>query len=90
MDFNNIKSKVMETKTKMAIATTSAILIPSAIFASENPSAGTANTAVVDAMQTVANDMRATGNAIIPIALTVVGISLVVVFGVRMFKRLAK
>ena len=51
---------------------------------------GTANTAVTGAMQTVANDMVATGNAIIPIALTVVGIALVVVFGIRMFKKVAK
>lgn len=41
-------------------------------------------------MTTVANDMIATGNAIIPIALTVVGIALVVVFGVKMFKKVAK
>lgn len=51
---------------------------------------GTANSAVTGAMQTVAGDMIATGNAIIPIALTVVGIALVVVFGVRMFKKVAK
>lgn len=58
-----------------------------AVFAE---STGTANAAVTGAMQTVANDMIATGNAIIPIALTVVGIALVVVFGVRMFKKVAK
>ena len=58
-----------------------------AVFAE---SSGTANSAVTGAMQTVANDMIATGNAIIPIALTVVGIALVVVFGVRMFKKIAK
>ena len=51
---------------------------------------GTANSAVTGAMETVANDMIATGNAIIPIALTVVGIALVVVFGVKMFKKVAK
>lgn len=50
-------------------------------------SAGTANSAVTGAMTTVANDMVATGNAVIPIALTVVGIALVVVFGIRMFKK---
>lgn len=58
-----------------------------AVFAS---STGTANTAVTGAMQTVADDMIATGNAIIPIALTVVGIALVVVFGVKMFKKVVK
>lgn len=51
-------------------------------------SAGTANTSVTTAMQTVANDMLATGNAIIPIALTVVGVALVVVFGIRIFKKI--
>lgn len=55
-----------------------------AVFAE---SAGTANSAVTSAMQTVANDMVATGNAVIPIALTVIGISMVVMFGIRMFTR---
>lgn len=55
-----------------------------AVFAE---SSGTANTAVTSAMQTVANDMVATGNAVIPIALTVIGISMVVMFGIRMFTR---
>lgn len=41
-------------------------------------------------MSGVANDMVATANAIIPVALTVVGISLVVVFGIRIFRRIAK
>lgn len=53
-------------------------------------SVGTASSAVTSAMTTVANDMLATGNAIIPIALTVVGLAMVVVFGVRIFKRIAK
>ena len=61
-----------------------------AICAMAESTGGTANTAVTGAMQTVAGDMIATGNAIIPIALTVVGIALVVVFGVRMFKKVAK
>lgn len=56
-----------------------------AVFAES--SSGTANTAVTGAMQTVANDMIATGNAVIPIALTVIGISMVVMFGIRMFTR---
>lgn len=80
----------MKNKTKCALlSTTSAILFPVMAFA-EQTGVGTANSDVVNAMTTVANDMKATGNAIIPIALGVVGISLVVVFGVRMFKRLAK
>lgn len=51
---------------------------------------GTANSAVTTAMNTVANDMIATGNSVIPIALTVVGLAMVVVFGVRIFKRIAR
>lgn len=51
---------------------------------------GTANNAVVSAMTTTANDMMATGNAIVPVALTVVGLALVVTFGIRMFRRIAK
>lgn len=69
------------------LAVISALVSSVAVFAE---STGSANTAVTNAMQTVANDMLATGNAIIPIALTVVGISLVVIFGVRMFKKVAK
>lgn len=53
----------------------------------ESGGSGTANSSVTTAMQGVANDMLATGNAIIPIALTVVGIALVVVFGIRIFKK---
>ena len=51
-------------------------------------SSGTANTAVTSAMTTVANDMTATATTIIPIALGVVGISMVVVFGIKIFKRI--
>lgn len=48
---------------------------------------GTANADVVNAMTTVANDMKATATAILPVALTVVGLSMVVVFGITMFNR---
>lgn len=51
---------------------------------------GTANSAVVSAMTTTANDMVATGTAILPVALTVVGLALVVTFGIRIFKSVAK
>lgn len=68
--------------------------VPATLIASmpvlATESSGTANTAVVSAMQTTANDMLATGTSIIPIALTVVGLALVVVFGIRMFKKVAK
>lgn len=66
------------------------MLVCVSAFAESSGGTGTASTAVTGAMQTVANDMIATGNAIIPIALTVVGIALVVVFGVRIFKKVAK
>lgn len=51
---------------------------------------GTANSQVTTAMTSLANDMVATGNAIVPIALTVVGIGMVVTFGVRIFRKIAK
>lgn len=57
------------------------------VFA-ESGGSGTANTAVVDAMTTVANDALATGTAVIPLALSVVGLTLVVVFGIKVFRRI--
>lgn len=52
----------------------------------ENAS-GTANSDTVSAMTGLANDMIATGNAVIPVALGVVGIAMVVVFGIKIFRR---
>lgn len=78
-----INKKVMALLVSFALAVMGSL----SVFAE---SAGSASTAVTGAMQTVANDMLATGNAIIPIALTVVGLALVVVFGVRIFKKVAK
>lgn len=51
---------------------------------------GTANAAVTDAMSTVAADMVATITAMIPIALTVVGILLAVRAGIKAFRSIAK
>ena len=51
---------------------------------------GSANSAVVTAMTSLANDMVSTGTALIPIGLTVVGITMVVRYGVRVFKGIAK
>lgn len=78
-------------KTKKLLAVMMSVIMAMAIsvFAFAE-STGTASSAVTSAMQTVAGDMIATGNAVIPIALTVVGISLVVIFGVRMFRKIAK
>lgn len=72
----------------MVGATVLSAISPIAVFAQE--ASGTANSAVVSAMTTTANDMLATGNSIVPVALTVVGLSLVVTFGVRLFRRVAK
>lgn len=75
-------------KKKMLIMSSIGVMAPVSVFASE--ATGTANTAVTNAMQTVASDMIATGNSVIPIALTVVGLAMVVVFGVRIFRRVAR
>lgn len=50
---------------------------------------GTANSAVTSAMTGVANDMTATATSLIPIALGVVGIVLVVIYGIKIFKKIA-
>lgn len=71
----------------VAALTICAMAVPA--FAS-GETTGTANTQVTSAMQSLAADMIATGNAIIPIALTVVGIAMVVLFGIRIFKSVAK
>lgn len=52
-------------------------------------STGTANSAVTSAMTSVANDMTSTATSLIPIALGVVGIAMVVIFGIKIFKRIA-
>lgn len=65
------------------------VALVSSVGVMATESTGTANAAVTQAMTDVANDMVATGTAIIPIALTVVGLSIVVVFGVRMFRKVA-
>lgn len=52
-------------------------------------SSGTANSAVTSAMTSVANDMTATATSLIPIALGVVGIVLVVIYGIKIFKKIA-
>lgn len=77
----------MKTSKKLLAVIMSAILtVAFSVFAfAEN--VGTANSAVTSAVSTIANDMVATGNAVIPIALTVVGIGMVVIFGIRIFKR---
>lgn len=58
------------------------------VLASE--AGGTANQAVVSAMTSVANDMTATGTALLPVALGVIGLILVVTFGIKIFKSVAK
>lgn len=50
---------------------------------------GSANDAVVSALTGTANDMVATGTSLVPAALTVVGLSLAVIFGIKLFKKIA-
>lgn len=77
-------------KGRIAVAMMSIMAIMVCSLNAFAESAGTANSAVTSAMTTVANDMVATGNSIIPIALGVVGLAIVVVFGIRLFKKIAK
>lgn len=84
----NLKN-VVKDKAKYLLVAAPATCAASVPVLAESGS-GTANTQVTSAMQTLANDMIATGNAIIPIALTVVGIAMVVLFGIRIFKSVAK
>ena len=66
----------------------SALCMSVAVFAESGGGSGTGGTAVVSAMTGVANDMTSTATSIIPIALGVVGISMVVVFGIKIFKKI--
>lgn len=84
----NVKEMILENKNRLAVAGTAAVAtVASAapVFAAE----GTADSNVVSAMTTLAADMVATGKAVIPVALTVVGIGLVVTFGIRIFRSIA-
>lgn len=67
------------------LAMTFATAVP--VLAEGEGGGGTANQAVVTAMTGVAGDMTATGTAILPIALGVVGLAIVVVFGIKIFKK---
>lgn len=80
----------MRTRIKVALFTALCFALSCVSVFAESGSGGTPNNAVVSAMTTVSNDMVATAESIIPVALTVVGIALVVVFGVRIFKKVAK
>lgn len=73
---------------KVIVTSLPAALVASMpVLASES---GTANSAVVTALTGTANDMVATGTSLIPVALTVVGLSMAVIFGIRLFKKIAK
>lgn len=80
----NMKKKVIVTSLPVALMAS----IPA--LASEPGTSGTANSAVVTALTGTANDMVATGTSLIPVALTVVGLSMAVIFGIRLFKKIAK
>ena len=75
-------------KKKVALIGAVGSLVPCVSAFAESGS-GTANAAVTSAMTGIANDMVATGTAMIPIALTVVGIAVVVVFGKRIFGKVS-
>ena len=84
-------NKIRNQKKKITVFFLTALCcIMSVCAAAFADTTGTANSAVTTAMTQVAADMVATINAMIPIALTVVGIILVVMAGIRAFKKLAK
>lgn len=86
----NVKEMILENKNKLAVAGTAALAtVASAAPVLASETSGTADSDVVSAMTSLAADMVATGKAVIPIALTVVGISLVVTFGIRIFRSVA-
>jgi hypothetical protein len=68
----------------IGLGTVAASAVP--VLAESGGSSGTANSAVVSAVTGVANDMVATGTAVIPIALTVVGITMVARYGIKAFR----
>lgn len=80
----------MRKKVKYAVAA----IVPTVAMAvpvlAEGGASGTAQSQVVSSMTSLASDMVATGQALIPIGLTVVGITMVVRYGVRVFKGIAK
>lgn len=91
----SIKNALCKAKVKASVA---AMAASAAVFGSALPvlagetgssSSGTANNAVVDALTTTANDMVATGTQILPVALIVVGLALVVTFGIKIFKKVS-
>lgn len=85
-----MKKWLTSTKGKVITMLMTAMLcIMAALPVFAEGSTGTANSDVTSAFTTVAADMVATGTALIPIALTVVGISLVVVYGIKIFKKIA-
>lgn len=76
----------MRNKIKYALAGVATTLAAAVPVLAEGGSSGSANSAVVTAMTGVANDMVATGTAVIPIALTVVGITMVARYGIKAFR----
>lgn len=79
--------KLKGAKKKIAMLLCACVATVAMTTAAFAEGAGTANADVVSAMTTIANDARATGTAVIPIALGVVGLGMVVVFGIKMFGR---
>lgn len=77
-------------KKKLFGVMVSALLCMSMALSAFAEGTGTANSQVVSGLTSVANDMTATAASLIPIALGVVGISLVVVYGIKLFNRITR
>lgn len=71
------------------IGTTAAMAVP-VLAEGGGSSSGTGSAEVISAMTSLASDMKSTGLALVPIGLTVVGVTLVVRYGIRVFKAIAK
>lgn len=76
----------MNKKCLPAIAVPVSLLPVVSVFAEEVGS-GTGAT-VVSELTSVASEMTSTGTSLIPVALGVVTLSMVVIFGIRFFKRI--
>jgi hypothetical protein len=71
-----------------AVVPSVALSVP--VLAESGGSGSGGGSAVISAMTSLASEMTSTGTALIPIALGVVGITLVVRYGIKVFKGVAK
>lgn len=73
----------MKKKVIGALSGVGAVLVSSGVMAADP---GTANQAVVSAMTTAANDMTATGSAVLAVALPLLALAFVVRYGIKLFR----